>query len=1216
MSYFVPITTTLRDAFLDENALKYMQVVIDPAGTPATYVPVDISCNASEDYQKWSFTVKNKAGLSVGLHANAACVVQVSHDGATWVTVFTGYVSDDGFSRTRGMIHDDYLSLDLVDATKRKGTKRKPSPALLSNFKTVDTANTSTSILHYLANQMGVAVSTSDITQTHELVEIGKDTVWSELQKLKEAFHADMYFRYDGALLFRSPLEDDYAAPTSEWTFQGDPAEAVSGNACRIYGKLQEAYVPVRCNYARTKFTDYEQLSSRVIYKHTETLDSATDLISIEIGAGEYWPGPNATDVAKLQYASPDNGESYPFAINVVTPVIGAVGSGNNIEATGGNLTLVSFNGSTSATSHEAGAAQIILYNNSASTCTLRKLTITGEPYRKEADEVVEHVDSAVSSAIDYVEQEVDGKYMVSASQAFDTLYHMVEEGKGRPRRFAFDAPFMPWLQRRAIVSVQPPGESAVRCVVDTYNHKNRGKTLQGMRTSLVCTELGTHVPTGTPGIVIAPIVTPPTAPPIPSITLVANTNAIHYSDRNGLITSTVLFTLSVSNIDATTVTWEASDGTLSKVDDTQYSLDCSTVEGESSSVTVSATVGTTTFRATATVTKFYEVSPVLYLGAVTAMPTETFGGDDLMDGDYVLFVGATGTYTYGHLYVYQSGVWSETTDSEKVMGAQYDALRIAQDTGTTVYAALLVAEKILAQEIMVQGKIQSTNYAESGGVPTKGWLLDGPNDLLKAIYAVFYSATVYGDLIHDALETQEELTGSTIAAQNPANTLWSQADFYDNFPLSESWAWQSASGSYGGNTIVRATKLQTPNYLLFDSTWAGTSVSVPSGDDGTLSYVIPSGIGSVRVDLGLAWSARPSLTFVDCSGRSVGEASTSKTRSFVFNATAGETITVTYSNIPFGSQTLTVTRCNITTQATYSGAIVGYSDNTVQAITTRNTSAYQSFSFSLSSPSFDTSSILTRKSGTDIMSAFSAITTSWISISAGTVNNGGGAQTITRIRKVGTSLEFDTAGASVIVDSFVAGTATGVYSTLATTSITLVSQIGAILTKYLTPMANDLYDLGSSAKKYRDLYLSGDASIAGAITAGGALACTTINTGQGANELYAMNQNVRTTDSPTFVQITTTNGPNKPVDNNDASMPSIGVGGFTYGSYTNTTSENGSVTLPSGGTYICSVYVRRGNGTVVAANPSLRVAGSTALSMGGTFEANSYINVSAWRLA
>ena len=42
------------------------------------------------------------------------------------------------------------------------------------------------------------------------------------------------------------------------------------------------------------------------------------------------------------------------------------------------------------------------------------------------------------------------------------------------------------------------------------------------------------------------------------------------------------------------------------------------------------------------------------------------------------------------------------------------------------------------------------------------------------------------------------------------------------------------------------------------------------------------------------------------------------------------------------------------------------------------------------------------------------------------------------------------------------------------------------------------------------------------ALTTTGALTAATLNTGQGANELYAMNQNVRTTDNPTFNEVIT----------------------------------------------------------------------------------------------
>jgi hypothetical protein len=64
-----------------------------------------------------------------------------------------------------------------------------------------------------------------------------------------------------------------------------------------------------------------------------------------------------------------------------------------------------------------------------------------------------------------------------------------------------------------------------------------------------------------------------------------------------------------------------------------------------------------------------------------------------------------------------------------------------------------------------------------------------------------------------------------------------------------------------------------------------------------------------------------------------------------------------------------------------------------------------------------------------------------------------------------------------------------------------------------------------------------------------------TVNTGQGANELYDMDQNVKTTNSPHWANI------NPPVDNNDNTLPAIGIGGFTYG----ITDSEWDITLPSG---------------------------------------------------
>jgi uncharacterized protein YunC (DUF1805 family) len=101
------------------------------------------------------------------------------------------------------------------------------------------------------------------------------------------------------------------------------------------------------------------------------------------------------------------------------------------------------------------------------------------------------------------------------------------------------------------------------------------------------------------------------------------------------------------------------------------------------------------------------------------------------------------------------------------------------------------------------------------------------------------------------------------------------------------------------------------------------------------------------------------------------------------------------------------------------------------------------------------------------------------------------------------------------------------------------------------------------------------------------------------------------TTDTPTFASITTASGPNKPVDNNDASMPTIGVGGFTYGVLpARTANLSESFTLPVGGTHmyhICvigrnEVYIGRGSG----GSSTYAIAGNTG----------EQTRISVWRIA
>lgn len=658
MGYFIPFKHADRDIFKDEgNPSRFLRVIVDPAGSAHTFTPVQISCSADADYQKWNMKIKNRASISVGWLAGEPCVVQVSTDESYWYTVFTGYVSDAGFNRTRGLVTDDYVSLDMVDATQRKGTKRVLSPALLANYQISNPDNLSSSLIHYLADKMGVDLEVFPIEYVKDIVSVGDSTVWEELQKLKAAFGADMYFNHLGQLRFVSQFDsaknltlfdssdveqfvtviDSDGNPQTltlpsqtedpEWLFQGDPDQPVPDNGSWIKGKVTEVYLPVRCNRAKTEFIDYEELDHRIIYKNKENYNEALDEISIELPAGAYWPGDAAEDVAQLEYMNPENGEEYPYAIEVDTPTIGVTGD-VDILYTGGSLEIVSFNGSTGATKQNPGSSEIILHNTGATTCTIKRLRITGTPFRAKEKEIVEYADTSITDEVDYVDKSIDGKYVIDKDQVYTTLFDMVENQKNRVRRFAFSTAYLPWIQRGAIVQVQMPGEDPVRCRVDSYDHQNRSRTLQGMVTSVICTGKEVYSPTGS-----IPVIKVPAKPAIPGPQGPAG-----------------------------------EDG---------------------------------------------KAAP-RYLGTATSDPSSP------EDKDFYLYTGTTGSgRTKGNVYIYDqvSGSWSLSTASDLVGAALKDALALAKAEGNMVDAAWAIIENLVAESLKVLDGDFETRINDTDGM-------------------------------------------------------------------------------------------------------------------------------------------------------------------------------------------------------------------------------------------------------------------------------------------------------------------------------------------------------------------------------------------------------------------------------------------------------------------------------------------------------------------
>lgn len=89
------------------------------------------------------------------------------------------------------------------------------------------------------------------------------------------------------------------------------------------------------------------------------------------------------------------------------------------------------------------------------------------------------------------------------------------------------------------------------------------------------------------------------------------------------------------------------------------------------------------------------------YRGAVDSLPT------DPQDGDFILYTGPTsGNLQQYHAYKYVAidDQWVETTESDKIMALQKDALQIAKDTGELIYAALIYVELLVARKLMIGG--------------------------------------------------------------------------------------------------------------------------------------------------------------------------------------------------------------------------------------------------------------------------------------------------------------------------------------------------------------------------------------------------------------------------------------------------------------------------------------------------------------------------------
>ena len=492
------LTDSQMKAVMTDRICNRIRVVLgDDAGT--VLIPISVSCDASTAVQ-WKVKVKT-GDSSEGAAAGVPATVQWSCDGSTWLTLMTGHIDSNGAVRSQGYVFDDTLTFTIVDMTSLKGTKRKPASTAYAGYYICNPSNTGRSLVHILGGMMGVtAYDVGDLSAyTKDIVELGSDTVWQELQALAECYDADLAFTSDGKLYFHSPLEAGWTGKSADWTLVATRAqEGKIDRSSGVIGSIQRNAPSITCNRAKSTYSTYERGDAgSVIYRDTTNWNESTKTCHITVPGKTRYP---ESGYLSLKYKDPDSGEEYPYAIDVQTPKIG--GRGSAIYAVGGKLQLVSFDGSTADTQKISGESQIVLYNSSSDTCTIESLEIRGTPYRKTAESTVEEADATITDEVDYVETEVDGKYAAGQAQLSAVLSRLVARGKTIHRTVSLETSFLPQVQVGEVMRLVTDDDDDI-WEVTGYKHTMKGAQMSTLRTSLELLEVTDYTPASAPKTVV-----------------------------------------------------------------------------------------------------------------------------------------------------------------------------------------------------------------------------------------------------------------------------------------------------------------------------------------------------------------------------------------------------------------------------------------------------------------------------------------------------------------------------------------------------------------------------------------------------------------------------------------------------------------------------------------------------------------------------------------
>ncbi|MGH0053810.1 MAG: hypothetical protein ACQ5SW_10515, partial [Sphaerochaetaceae bacterium] len=591
----------------------------------------------------------------------------------------------------------------------------------------------------------------------------------------------------------------------------------------------------------------------------------------------------------------------------------------------------------------------------------------------------------------------------------------------------------------------------------------------------------------------------------------------------------------------------------------------------------------------------------------------------------------STGEFICGRIYEYKGNeVWEESRKSAHLSAAQKDALQISKDTGTYMFVAVLVAQLGLFHDLLVAALLRSTNYSENAdGVPTSGFLLDGIRGLIKVLGLEAYEATIYGNLIASGFKTLQEETGTTIAAASITPTLWKHSEMEALIADQDTLA--VISGTVDGYSFTKAARRNNKRILLASHGYESETISADETHLFTILYPSLLFGRTFYCKFKGYYEGYKSSRGYWANGSGFIRAfkyamSTSYTieRSFPLNEEYNETgFYITHSSQAlWGSRGSHVDYHQVWTNEIFTGLVLVDGEASYHSVSSEpnayypNTKTWQIGSISQTDKD-------NYCSGTDFYNLFSALSIGSDGFcDGGQVNINGALYNVTRLIKNTNSITFYTSAGIITVNKFQEGSPVGVYTQLAITqSINFQAVAGGIETKHIFPWGTQSgnpgnYDIGTSAERFNTLWIRildvlnsarvrGSMTVDNGLTVGGSITGANINTGQGVTEVHQMNQNLRTTDSPTFNQIITQLGPNKPESNPR-------VGGFTYRSASASNRATATVTTPSGGTYMYVGKVTIGNSVTTLMGTC---SGGTTFSRKSSSEDNAYVLVLFWRI-